>query len=145
MNSIMCPIFCQFCKKVVLQSSKHGDVIETKTINVRAPQSFLANSVPAASYFLSIYSFFLCVSWDCCCWYNFHAQLSGLHHYSNYFVTYAILKSPNLTEAPYSCCGSVTSHTMSIPVVLIVTLVHSSGATPSVFSIDLVFLFLPFI
>ena len=45
-NSIMCPPFCQFFKKVVLRLSEHGDTIETQTIMVCLPQKFLANCVP---------------------------------------------------------------------------------------------------
>ena len=33
-NSIMCPPFCQFYKKVVLRVSEHGDVIQTQTIRI---------------------------------------------------------------------------------------------------------------
>ena len=40
--------FCQFCKKVVLRSIEHGDVVTSskRKNNGLSPQSFLANSVP---------------------------------------------------------------------------------------------------
>jgi len=47
-NSIMCPSFCQFYKKVELRLSEHDDVIERQTIKVCPPQNLLANSVPAS-------------------------------------------------------------------------------------------------
>jgi len=48
-NSIMCPQFGQFYKKVVLRLGEHGDVIETQTIRFVPPKVFLANSVPAVA------------------------------------------------------------------------------------------------
>jgi len=47
-NSIMCPPFGQFYKKVVLRLNEHGDVIDTQTIKVCPPQNFLVNLVPAS-------------------------------------------------------------------------------------------------
>jgi len=46
-SSIMCPPFCQFCEKVVLRLSEHGDVIETKTVRFVPSKVFLAHSVSA--------------------------------------------------------------------------------------------------
>jgi len=35
--------------------SEHGDVLETQTITVCPPQSFLANSVPAPQHILYVF------------------------------------------------------------------------------------------
>jgi len=39
-NSIMCPQFGQFYKKVVLRLGEHGDVIETQTVRLVPPTFF---------------------------------------------------------------------------------------------------------
>jgi len=39
-NSIMCPQFGQFYKKVVLRLGEHGDVIETQTRRFVPPKFF---------------------------------------------------------------------------------------------------------